>query len=281
MKYDTGKFEGGYRLSHIHQTKRYMFLIQVVIMLAFAIYLLVAGGGFEMKPFYLGINSFLYFVLLMLLLITVEGFIFTILEMRFVRSDGTKFIITQRGFRTSAVLAIVFLLVTLLFWLPIVSTAVEDGTAWERTVGTDSTTEPTILTFYNSDPLGLTEVDSIDIVAYGEVDVFILTEYNYVLFQDDGKSVIGAYRLNHDDYRADTQLSIDFPDMTHGKFYLLVYNIDEGTNVDVDITVTNQVSSTMMAYLPLLCLVFFVAHTVWAIYMFFGSKRYKRGGIYR
>ncbi|MDD1771755.1 MAG: hypothetical protein LUQ09_02415 [Methanomassiliicoccales archaeon] len=281
MKYDTGKFEGGYRLSHIHQTKRYMFLLQVVIMLAFAIYLLVAGGDFEMKPFYLGINSFLYFVLVMVLLIMVEGFIFIVLEMRFVRSDGTKFIITQRAFRTSATLATVFLIVMLLFWLPIVPAAVESGTQWGKSVETDSTTEPTVISFFNSDALGLTEIDTIDIVAYGEVDVFILTEYNYVLFQDDGKSVIGGYRLNHDEYRANTELTLDFPDLSHGQFYLLVYNMNEDSNVVVDITVNNRVSDSMMNYLPLLCLVFFIANAVWAVSMFFDNKRYKRGGIYR
>ncbi len=53
-----------------------------------------------MKPFFLSINSFIFFVLIMGIVVMVEGFVFILLEMRFMRSNSAKFIVTQRSLRS-------------------------------------------------------------------------------------------------------------------------------------------------------------------------------------
>ncbi len=280
MKFDSGKFEGGYRLSYIHRTKRFLFLAQAVIVLVFAVYLLVAGGGLVIKPFYLAVNSFLFFVLIMLLIIVVEGFIFTVLEMRFIKSDSTKFIVTQRGFRSSVGWAVVMLVVLMLFWLPILPQAVENNYNQSGSVLATSSVSPGSSTMFNTDVFGLTEVVHMDFVVNGSVEIFILTEDNYNLFRDSGKDVLSGYRINSDDYQFDSALSLEFPDTPHSRLYILAYSMND-TPVEIDYTITSNISASLLTYIPLLALMFLVAHLVWIVYMFIINKGYVQGGIYR
>ncbi len=278
MKYDAGKLEGGYRLFHIQRTKRYLFAAQAVIILVFAAYLLYAEGGFEMTPFYLSINSFIYFVLIMLLVVMVESFVFIILELKFMRSSSAKFIITRRSIRTSLLWAAVSLLGVMLLWAPILPEMVEQNMDYSNSVTGSSATVPAVATFFNSDPLGLTGVATIDLTANGLAEVFILTEENYDLFKDGGKAVLGGYRVNPD-YQADPEIHVEFPDTDHSRFYILVYSLEDGP-VTVDYTITKNVSTSLLNYLPILLLMFFVGNAFWAAYMFNTNKHYV-AGIYR
>lgn len=276
MKYDSGRFEGGYRLMHIHNTKRYLFLVQAALILIFAAYLVYAGGGFSVKPFYLGINSFLYFVLLMVLLIMIESYIFTALEMNFVNSDSAKFLITQRTFRAALAWAVVWMLILLAFTLPLLPGVVKDTTQSEGRLTATSSVVPANFVLLNTDMFGFTEVSTIHVTALGEVEVFVITEYNYLLFKDDGEDALGGYRVNVNDYMAAPELTIDFPDMPHNRFYILFYSLND-VPVDVDYTVEREVSKTLMDYMPLMSIAFVVINAAAAIYMMLMNRNYKAG----
>lgn len=280
MKFDSEIFEGGYRLSHIHRTRRFLIVVQSAIVLVFAIYLLVAGEGLSIKPFYLGVNYFLFFVLVMLLVIVIEGFIFTLLEMRFIKSDSAKFIVTKRGFRSSIVWIIVMLFVLLILWQPILPDAVEKNLGGSGSLLATSSASPAVATMFNSDVFGITEVVHMEFESSGSAEVFILTEENYNLFVNSGKGVLGGYRINIADYLADMSISLDFPDTAHSRFYILAYSTND-VPVEVDYTITNNISSSMQTYIPLIALMFLVTHLVWVAYTFMISKRYVQEGIYR
>jgi len=251
-----------------------------VIVLVFAIYLLVAGGGLSIKPFFLSINSFLFFVLIMVLVIVIEGFVFTLLEMRFIKSDSTKFIVTQRGFRSSIVWIIVVLVVLLILWQPMLPDAVEKNLGESGSLLATSSASPAVATMFNSDALGLTEVVHMEFESSGLAEVFILTEENYNLFVNSGKDVLGGYRINIADYLVDMSISLDFPETAHSKFYILAYSMNDAP-VEVDYTITNNISSSMQTYIPLIALMFLVTHLVWVAYTFMIKKRYVQDGIYR
>jgi hypothetical protein len=279
MKYDSGRFEGGYRLMHIHNTKRRMFLVQAAIVLIFAAYLVYAGGGFSIKPFYLSINSFLYFVLLMTLLILAEAYVFTALEMRFVNSESAKFLITQRTFRSALVWTVAWVLILLLFVLPFLPGVVAESTQSRGELMATSSEDPASFVVFNTDAFGLTEISKIEVEAMGEVEVFVLTDYNYQLFQEDGMEVLGGYRVNVDDYMATPDLTIAFPDMPHGKFYVLFYSLND-VPAEVDYVIEREVSEILMDYMPLMSVAFVAVNGVAMFYMFTINRRYKQG-IYR
>lgn len=279
MKYDAGKLEGGYRLVHIQRTKKLLFIAQAIIILAFAIYLLWAEGGFSMKPFFLSVNSFIYFVLIMGIVVMVEGFVFILLELRFMRSQSAKFIITQRSLRSAMLWAAVSLIVILLLWAPILPEMLDANMGAHGSVSSDSSTVPGVTTMFNSDPLGLVEVKHIQMLSDGHLaEVFILTEENYELFKDSGKNVLGAYRVN-DDYLADPEIDVDFPATEHSRFYILAYSVDD-VPVTIGFDTTRNVNTSLVNYLSPILMVFLAGNALWAVYMFTINKRFKQG-IYR
>lgn len=280
MKYDAGKLEGGYRLVHIQKTKKLLFIAQAVIILAFAIYLLWAEGGFSLKPFFLSVNSFIYFVLIMLIVIMVEGFIFIMLELRFMRSQSAKFLITQRSMRSAMLWAVVALFALLLLWAPILPEMLDANMGAQGSVSSDSSTVPGMTTFFNSDPLGMVEVTRIEMLSNGSrAEVFILTEANYELFKNSGKDVLGAYRVNEDDVLADPEIDVDFPATKHSRFYILVYSLDD-VPLTVSFETSRNVNTSLVNYLSPILGVFLIGNAVWAVYMFTTNKRFKQG-IYR
>lgn len=279
MKYDAGKLEGGYRLVHIQKTKKLLFIAQAIIILAFAIYLLWAEGGFSMKPFFISVNSFIYFVLIMFIVIMVEGFVFTVLELRFMKSQSAKFLITQRSTRSAVLWAVVSLIAILLLWAPILPEMLDANMGAQGSVSSDSSTVPGVTTMFNSDPLGMVEVTHIEMLSDGQLaEVFILTEANYKLFKDDGKAVLGAYRVN-DDYQADPEIDVDFPATEHSRFYILVYSVDDAP-VTISFDTTRNVNTSLVNYLSPILAVFLIGNALWAAYMFMMNKRFKQG-IYR
>jgi len=279
MKYDVGKLEGGYRLVHIQKTKKLLFIAQAIIILAFAIYLLWAEGGFSMKPFFISVNSFIFFVLIMGIVVMVEGFIFIILELRFMKSQSAKFLITQRSARSSVLWAAVSLIAILLLWAPILPEMLDANMGASGSVSSDSSTVPGVTTMFNSDPLGMVEVNRIEMISDGHLaEVFIITEANYELFKDDGKAVLGAYRVN-DDYKADPEIDVEFPATRHSRFYILVYSVDD-TPVTIDFDTSRNINTSLVNYLSPILAVFLVGNALWAVYMFMMNKRFKQG-IYR
>jgi hypothetical protein len=278
MKYDTGKLEGGYRLAYINRTKKYLFLAQATIILVFAAYLLVAEGGFSLTPFFLSVNSFLYFVLIMLLVISLEGFVFIILEMRFMKSDSAKFVMTQRSFRASLLWAVVALIALLLLLAPILPDMLENDLGESGSITSSSSVDPGLTTIFNTDALGLTGVDQIRFSATGLSVVFIVTEDNYELFKNSGRDVLGGYRVNTE-YLAGPDLVVDFPETDHSRFYILVYSVND-VPITMDYSTSGKLSSSLMSYLPMLLMLILVTQTAWAAYMFMLNKRFKHG-IYR
>jgi len=256
-----------------------LFIAQAIIILAFAIYLLWAEGGFSMKPFFISVNSFIYFVLIMGIVVMVEGFIFIMLELRFMKSQSAKFLITQRSARSSLLWALVSLIAILLLWAPILPEMLDANMGASGSVSSDSSTVPGVTTMFNSDPLGMVEVTRIEMLSDGHLaEVFILTEENYKLFKDDGKAVLGAYRVN-DDYQADPEIDVEFPATKHSRFYILAYSVDD-VPVTINFDTSRSINTSLMNYLSPILAVFLIGNAVWAVYMFMMNKRFKQG-IYR
>lgn len=278
MKYDVGKLEGGYRLFYIQRTKRYLFLAQAAIILFFAGYLVYAGGGVSLKPFFLSINSFIYFVLIMVLVVMLETFIFTILELRFMRSTSAKFIVTRRSTNNAIIWVVVSVLVLLVLWSPILPQMQDMNMGEDGSLVATSETEPAIATLFNSDALGLTEVNEMRIESDGLAEVFIVTQENYDLFKDSGKALLGAYRINQD-FLADPDIVAEFPSLKHTRLYILAYSAD-GTEVELQYSASKNVSNVLMNYLPPIMATYLVVNAFWAFYMYNANKRYVQG-IYR
>jgi len=277
----TGReFEGGYRIESIRRVKRYLYSIQIVIILVFATYLMFAGGGFALKPFYLSINSFLYFVMIMLLVIALESFVFTSLEMRFMKSSSTKHYLSRMQIRRAAYVIVVCAILIFILWAPFITSALQNAMSSSDSVTADSKTIPEYTTFYNDDPLGVTTVKSVSLESSGPATVYVISEANWLQFGGLAKDVVGQYRINTNQFKLNTTLSIDFPELTHSKYYMLVYS-DTGAPITITYKMTSGISPTLYSFVPLLALFFIIAYGTWGAYLTMRSRSYTKGAIYR
>ena len=277
----TGReFEGGYRVSSIRRVKKYLYIVQIVIILVVATYLIFAGGGFGLKPFYLSINSFIYFVMIMLLVIAIESFVFTSLEMRFMKSNSTKHYVSKMQIRRAAYVVAVCAVIIFILWAPFITSALESSMTSKDSLIADSKTIPTTETFYNDDPLGVTTVKTANFESSGAATVYIISEANWLQFGGLSKDVVGQYRINTNQYISNTTLTISFPDLTHSKYYMLVYS-DTGAPVTMTFKLGSGISPTLYSFVPLLALLFVISYGSWGAYLVLRSKSYSKGAAYR
>jgi hypothetical protein len=280
----SGKEElaGGYRLANIRRAKRFLYLIEVVILIAAIIIVLIAEGRFSLVPFYFPINSIIYFVLLMMLIITIESFVFTALEMRLIKSTSTKYYICKIGINRALLIIIVCAAVILLLWLPFVHTATEDATATHGTlVNNHSSIPSSYYVFFDRDPLGLSSLSHISITAAGgeEARVYLVSEQNFNENMANMASV-AAYRINVNSYLANPEVEFDVGALTFGKYYLLLDTAHSAAS-SVDYTLKSSASSAFLSYVPLFAIAFIVACAAWILYLWPLKRKYSEAAIYR
>ncbi|MCK4717756.1 MAG: hypothetical protein KAT70_03715, partial [Thermoplasmata archaeon] len=88
--------EGSYRLTTITKAKKKVYVIQIISLVAMS-FLLLLYGGMNLSPFYLPVDSFIYFVMIMLLVLLLESFFFRILEIKFTQSGSRKFLMAKNS----------------------------------------------------------------------------------------------------------------------------------------------------------------------------------------
>ena len=275
------ELSGGYRLANVRRTKRYLYLVEIVILIAAVILVVIMEGRASLVPFYLPINSFIYFVLLMGLIIVVESFFFSALEMRFMKSASAKFYICKMGIRRAIVAIIICVVVVLLLWLPFIHTAIEDATATNGTmINNGSTSATAYVSFRDRDPLGLTLVSEISVTSYnGQAKVYLVSEQYFNAHKDDLSS-LASYRINSNDYIANPTLTIEVENLQYGVYYL-VFDTETSAASSISYSISSAISSTFQSYVPFYALLYAVAYAGWLIYLTPLKRKYAEAAIYR
>jgi len=263
---------GGYRLARVRETKRMLYVVQFLLMLVIVIFLINAEGGFSLKPFYLPINSFIYFLILMLLVFNVENFFFKALEIKFSKTESAKYYISKLSLRRSITVIVIAIVVVLLLWLPPLSSAVEDSLSKSgEIIGTE--------VFYNKDFLGLTTTNRITLSCDGEAVVYIVSEENYMLYHGN-LDKLRYFRINIDNYVVNPVVSFEFPYMDYGKYYFV---IDErySSTITVHYKLHQNLSPTFLGFVPLFAMFFVSVNIGWISYILPQLRKFREKAIYR
>jgi len=268
--------EGGWRLERIRRMKLYLYIIQIVLAVAITVFLIVIGKGFSLKPFYLPVNSFIYFVLLMGLIIGAESFFFMVLEIRLSQSASSKYYMAKKFTRRAIIIIAISVVIVVVLWVPFVSQAIEDQLSDSGNVGN-------VKDFTNKDPLGLTGVDRIAIRSIGKTaNVYIVSEGNYVDNQNN-MSYLASHRINSNNYYVDVNqpsFSFAFPDTVYGTYYIVVEDLG-GTPTQISYTLQKNISSTTLDNVPIFALIFAVIYAFAIVYLRFLMRKHVKGAIYR
>jgi len=279
----SGKEElaGGFRLANIRKTKRYLYLVELLILIVAVIVVIYGMGMVTLAPFYLPLNSFLYFVLLMTLIIVVEGFVFKALEMRLISSSSTKYYITKVSIRRGIVAIAISVVVVALLWTPFISDALQDALTTSGSISnTHSTTANAQVSFFDRDALGLSMVNEISVRSIGgSARVYVVSEQTYDRLESNVSQMI-PYRINIDDYVVSPQLNIPLDNLPHGKYYLVLDTVrSEATSINFEIKST--ISPTFLDYVPLFAIFFVVAYGAWIAYLIPLNRKYSSKAIYK
>ncbi|MGD0056586.1 MAG: hypothetical protein ABSB83_01870 [Methanomassiliicoccales archaeon] len=268
--------EGGWRLERIRHMKLYLYVVQIVLVIAIAILLLIIGKGFSLKPFYLPINSFIYFVLLMGVIIGAESFVFRVLEIRFAQSPSSKYYMAKKFTRRALVIILISAIVVIILWIPFISKTIDDTLSTSGDI-------TSVKEFNNKDPLGLTAVNDITISSAGKTaNVYVVSGTDYDLYENN-ITLLSAYRVNSNDYSVSAShpsISFAFPDVAYGTFFIVVEDLG-GAPTALSYTLHENVSHTFMDYVPLFALLFIVVYVVAIVYLEVIMKRHAGGAIYR
>ena len=267
-------------MANIRRVKRYLFIIQIMILILIPIVVVLIEGRASLVPFYLPINSFIYFILLMGLIMVVEGFVFKMLEMRLLQSPSTIYYIAKKAIRRGLVVIAVAAVVIFLLWTPFISQAIENSfNQKESLTNTNSTTASAFIAFYDRDPLGLEAVDKITVTSInGPARVYLVSEKNYLNYSDDLSQLI-PYRINSQEYIADDQLTIPLNPLPYGKYYLILDTVRSDASA-VNVVIHKAISSTFLSYVPFFALLFIGTYGAWMAYMWPMKRKYSSGAIY-
>src|SRR3989339_399647 len=236
--------EDSARWGSIRRIKMTLYIVQVVMLVALAFFLVFVIGDATVTPdLYLPLDQFVAVMVLLLLVVCVESFFFRMMEIRFARSSSARHLMAKNSITRSILLALISAVVTIILMVQPILAVVEDAS--QRTITTSSSED---FTFWSRDPLALQRVSELRASSPQTVEVYIVEDSVYQ--QYDGE--IGDMffmRLNRNDYELIDTLVIPVPILDHALLHVVVNDIaSPGASVTIDIvkdtseTVTGIVS---------------------------------------
>jgi hypothetical protein len=281
MKRTRQEMEGGYRLDSIRRVKRDLYLAQAAVLMFFAFFVMWTMGNISAFPFLIDLPTLLFFILLLLLIMNIESFIFLRMELRYIKSHSAKYFLTRSSIRRSLVIIAVAAIAFLVFWTPYANETIKDAVSVRGEVQVGSDLNPSGVSFMSSDPTMLVQAGKVTVdVDGGSVLVFLVTEENYEKYASQGQAAIAMHRINVNDYVASPELEFDLPTLEYGKYFLVLYLEDPGESVTANVNVEIGISPQMMSLVPILAVAFMIANLVWLIYIRPMNNMLRRRAIY-
>lgn len=269
--------EGEAYWGRIRHIKQKLYVMEILLLSALAFILVFYYSEFQSNPFFISLDRLIWFMLIMMLIIEIESFIFRMMQIRIARTFSTKHLMTTNSIRRAIVVTIVSAIMLVIFILPSMLQSIEGAAS---SAGTVSYAHPAQI--LPGDALGLSEMQNITLSCELGVDVYLVKKQDYYSYPGDWVS-LKNFCLNNNNTRVNTSITISIPPMTHQYLYLLV---DPTTTNDEEYAVVSYVlhaklSDTFTSFLPLICVAFIVANVGWIAYLMPLSKKYAMKSIYK
>lgn len=269
--------EGEAYWGRIRHIKQLLYLIEIVLILILGLVLVFFYSETRANPFFLSIDRLIWFLIVMLLVIEIESFVFRIMQIRIARTFSTKHLMTMNSIRRAILTIIVAGILLVVFALPACVQSIERAISPRGTLYYTNAVQ-----IVNGDPLGLSDVQSITLSCELPVDVYLLKRQDYLDYANDW-AALSNFCLNSNNTRVTTALTIEVPPMEHQYLYLV---LDPTTTEDEEFAVVSfvlnqKLSDTLTSFLPLMCLVFIITNGAWIAYLMPLSRKYATMSIYK
>lgn len=267
--------EDSIRLARIRRIKLMLYVVQLVMLVAFAVFFIIIMGGAQIKPvLYVPLDSFTAVMVLLLLVICLESFFFRIMEIRFARSSSARHLMAKNSMRTAIAIAVVAAFAMIMLMVPSVQDAVREASS-----ETLALTRNSDLEFWTRDHLALQQVSRIEVSAPERVEVYVVDDATYNQFESSLTSLY-LLRLNRNDYVVNGDLSIDVP-VGDFEVYHLVLNDLENPGTVATVVILKDLSETLTGVVALLCAAFVASNIAWVAYLIPIERKYSAGSIYK
>ena len=269
---DITNMEKDGRLLAIRKLRTKLFRIQYVVAFVFSFLLLFTSGGFQLTPLYMPLESFVYFLLVMGLLFSVQTFVFNYLEMSLSRSQTAKHFMVRKAQKRALGKALASLVVLVLLITPFVIDTAEGLMSTEGEA-------VTVFAFYNKDVLGVSVVESITVSSSENVDVYIITEQTYNAIQLT-KTQLQANKLNtlFQVGPNDGEVEIMLPPYQRQNMYVIVMADENFASANV--ALNTKVDPYMTTYIPVFAFIYALSYIGYAVWLMPKRIRFSREAMY-
>ncbi len=267
--------EDSVRLGSIRRIKTTLYIVQVVMLVALAFFLVFVIGDATVTPnLYLPLDQFIAVMVLLLLVVCVECSFFRMMEIRFARSSSARHLMAKNSITRSMLLALISAVVTVILMVQPILAVVEDAS--QRTITTSSSED---FTFWSRDPLALQRVSELRVSSTQTLGIYLVTDSVYQQYDGDLSDMF-FMRLNRDDYELVDTLTIPVPILDHALVHVVVNDLSSpGASVTVDIV--KDTSETITGIVSVLSLAFVVTNIAWIAYLIPIERKYSQGSIYK
>jgi len=277
--------EGSLRMARLRRLKWTLYILLILLMVGIALGILATDPKTSLSPFFIPVDRFLAFILLILLVLTVASFPFQLLGIRYAKSASAKHLLVKRGFQRALIIAAVAAVVAVLFLVPSSQAALEDA----FTARTTTAYEPNLQirssqTFWGENPLGLTRVDEVRLEATGPAVVYIVLKADYERATSGTStnwSDLNASKVNRNYYIVVPPSSQAFAlaDRGHAEYAVVV--VTANLTLRVTYELHKALSDTLAEAVPIIALLFVGVNGAWAAYLVPLERRSREGSIYK
>lgn len=268
--------EGEAYWGRIRSIKHRLFLLEAILVAILGIIFIFIYSNFQTNPFFISIDRLIWFVLIMLLIIELESFVFRTMQIHIARTFSTKHLMTTNSIRKALVIIIIAALALVAFALPSSVQSIEDAYSVQGDV---SPTMP--VKFLPGDPLGLSRIKTITFHVPVPAEIYIVSKYDFEHYSGNWASLRGAALNVNKSFASDTTIPLLVS--THEELYIMVDPTisDAGEMTTVTYRLNSNLSSTLTAFVPLMAIFFLIANGVWVMYLFPMSRKYACRSIYK
>ncbi|MCK5547717.1 MAG: hypothetical protein KAI64_01795, partial [Thermoplasmata archaeon] len=176
MRKFRDKLELTYKSVRIRNIQRILIAVQLILIISLSV-LILAISGVSLRPFYFPLDFVLFFLIVMLLVFSLEAIFFRVLEIGYSTNYSAIHFMTKNSLRRATALLVfsVLILATPLLVTYAKGELSESGNA-AVTIG-----DPTYLNLTNRDRLALTETTSINVTIQSgaEVRIWLMTSEDF------------------------------------------------------------------------------------------------------
>jgi len=270
--------EGSYRLTRIISIKKTLYLVHGLLLFVLALVLMMYSGA-SFDPFFIPVDSFIYFVILMMFVILLESFFFRMLEIKYNPSTSRKFLMAKNSIRTALMITIICMVFAGLLLAPFVVDNLEAQIGKETTFQSNQN-----IRIATGDHLGLTKLDSVRIelvsVSGGSPHVYLMKEEDVAAYLKNPDEKILQKSQNYFYSNIDEPLTLAPRTQDEYEEFVLFFIVTDGGSGKARVTFTTSVSERFTTVVPLLLVGLGVANIAWVVYLAPIKKKYQKGSIY-